>query len=395
MENMQIKWGIKEGKKRYIVDLRKLGMGRKYFTSHSAAEHFVASQQRQLEGVRVPKVVDDRENKIDRDFERVITDYIEELKFNGKNAHNKERTMYEVKEINIAGTRLAEMKVREFLVGDIQTVIKSIRVGRSQKTISEMLAHFRQLLTYAVLDGVVSTNVFTQLPKGSTVYTSTKKEEKLGPPISEKVVHALADQMKGNSKVMFLFAAYTGLRSGELRALQWDDIDLQEGWVSVRKAIVFTKEFLFVEGKRYCRGFYEVKPRPKSFKGNRKVPLLDETIKLLREHKIAQKTESKLVFPSNGARGGEIISDSRFPELMKAAAEKANVDRIRWHDLRHYYASQILKIYGNDWNTIKTYMGHASISTTIDTYGHWLENKEEQAINRKLLNEKLGKVAAQ
>ena len=105
MENMQIKWGIKEGKKRYIVDLRKHGLGRKYFTSHSAAEHFIASQQRQLEGVRVPKVVDDRENKIDRDFERVITDYIEELKFNGKNAHNKERTMYEVKEINIAGTR--------------------------------------------------------------------------------------------------------------------------------------------------------------------------------------------------------------------------------------------------------------------------------------------------
>ena len=137
-----------------------------------------------------------------------------------------------------------------------------------------------------------------------------------------------------------------------------------------------------------------MKPRPKSFKGNRKVVLLDETIKLLREHKIAQRTESKLVFPSNGARGGEIISDSRFPELMKVAAERANVKRIRWHDLRHYYASQILKIYGNDWNTIKTYMGHRSISTTIATYGHWLENKEEQAINRKLLNEKLGKIAA-
>tara|TARA_R110002020_G_scaffold336283_2_gene551449 strand:+ start:858 stop:2042 length:1185 start_codon:yes stop_codon:yes gene_type:complete len=393
--DMKIKEGMKEGSKRYIVDLRKLGLGRKYFTTFLAAKNFLKNQERQLDGVRVPKFVDERENKIDFNFDKVITDYIEELNYNGKNVHNKERTMHEIKNIKIANTRLADMKVRNFLVGDIQTVIKAIRVGRSAKTVSETLAHFRQLLTYAVLDGVVSTNVFTQLPKGSTIYINNKEEKKLRSPISEDVIHALADTMKGQPKVMFLFAAYTGLRSGELRSLEWNDLDLKEGWVDVRKTIVTKRTFIFGDGIRYIRSTTSVKPRPKSYRGNRKVPLLDETIALLRKYKIAQKTESKLVFPSNGSRGGEVISGSRFPELMKAAAKQANVERIRWHDLRHYYASQILKIYGNDWRTIMTYMGHASIQTTINIYGHWLENKEERILNRKLLNEKLGKVASQ
>ena len=95
------------------------------------------------------------------------------------------------------------------------------------------------------------------------------------------------------------------------------------------------------------------------------------------------------------SRGGNIIADSRFPEILRTACSQANVERIRWHDLRHYFASQLLKIYSDDWNRIKTYMGHTNIQTTINIYGHWIETDAEKLINRNLLNDKLGKVAAQ
>ena len=119
--------------------------------------------------------------------------------------------------------------------------------------------------------------------------------------------------------------------------------------------------------------------------------MIDFIIKMMREYKLSHNAQSERVFES---LTGGIISDSRFPAAIKAACDKANVGHIRWHDLRHYFASTLLKVYGNDWNRIKTYMGHSSIKTTIDVYGHWMENEQEKKDNRNLLNEKLGKIAS-
>ena len=85
------------------------------------------------------------------------------------------------------------------------------------------------------------------------------------------------------------------------------------------------------------------------------------------------------------------MSGTRLREYLQEACERADVERIRWHDLRHYYASVLLKVYGGDFNRIKTYMGHASIKTTIDIYSHWIENDEEKQEAKDKLNQSLGK----
>ena len=64
---------------------------------------------------------------------------------------------------------------------------------------------------------------------------------------------------------------------------------------------------------------------------------------------------------------------------MDKACAKAGVEKIRWHDLRHYYASQLLRAFKNDWWTITNLMGHESVQTTQETYGHWIEDEEKDA----------------
>ena len=373
------------GKISYVVDLRESRNGRKFFKTKEAAQDYMDLQVKQLQGVR-----EGRDKKTEWTFDTLIKSYIEELEYKGKNVHNKIRTMYMFQDLEIDGCKVSKMKVRNFVIGDINTIYKKIRVDRSQKTITEYMAHIRQLLNYAVLESVVSINVFSQLPEGSKLW-DTDEPKKLSSAISEDIIHKIADQLEGQYKVMYLFSAYTGLRSGELRALEWSDLDFEKGEVNVNKAVAYGRHYVFIGGQRYEKGSMDIKV-PKTDAGIRKVPMIDFIINMMREFKLASKHNGPRVFNS---RGGNIIADSRFPEILRTACSQANVERIRWHDLRHYFASQLLKIYSDDWNRIKTYMGHTNIQTTINIYGHWIETEAEKSINRNLLNDKLGKVAAQ
>lgn len=372
------------GKLSYVVDLRDKGHKRKYFKTKADAQDYMDLQVKQLQGVR-----ESRNKKTDWTFDTLIKSYIDELQYKGKNVHNKIRTMYMFQDLVIDGCKVSKMKVRDFVIGDINTIYKKIRVSRSQKTISEYMAHVRQLLNYAVLESIVSINVFSQLPEGSKLW-NTDEPKKLSPAITEDIIHKIADQLDGQYKIMYLFSAYTGLRSGELRALHWSDLDFEKGEVNVNKAVAYGREYVFVDGKRYERGSMIVK-ETKTAAGVRRVPMIDFIINMMREFKLASNNGPR-VFNS---RGDNIVADSRFPEILRTACSQANVERIRWHDLRHYFASQLLKIYSDDWNRIKTYMGHTNIQTTINIYGHWIETDAEKKINRSLLNDKLGKVAAQ
>ena len=68
---------------------------------------------------------------------------------------------------------------------------------------------------------------------------------------------------------------------------------------------------------------------------------------------------------------------SKFLKALHRACDAAGVDRIRWHDLRHYYASKLLMAYPNDLFRVKSYMGHATIAITQEIYGHWLDTSGE------------------
>jgi len=74
---------------------------------------------------------------------------------------------------------------------------------------------------------------------------------------------------------------------------------------------------------------------------------------------------------------GTLRMPARFLHALHKACDSAGVDRIRWHDLRHYYASVMLKVYPNEIWRVSNYLGHEQVSTTTDIYGHWIEDETD------------------
>ena len=80
-----------------------------------------------------------------------------------------------------------------------------------------------------------------------------------------------------------------------------------------------------------------------------------------------------------GNSRGNYIHDRFLRKQLEKACKQAKVSHIRWHDIRHFYASILLHTYGDDLHKVATFMGHKSIEITRNVYGHWLDDKNRNA----------------
>ena len=164
------------------------------------------------------------------------------------------------------------------------------------------------------------------------------------------------------------FACTTGLRQGEQRALTWGCLDLDNSQVKVTRAIKHR----------------DVVGAPKTKTGKRTVPLTRDMVQALKELYIRKgrpNNPDELVFCTKNKNEK---MPSKYLAAIYRACDAAGVERIRWHDLRHYYASKLLQAYGDDLWRVRTYMGHATIAITQSIYGHWLsaECEDTEAVDK-------------
>jgi len=154
---------------------------------------------------------------------------------------------------------------------------------------------------------------------------------------------------------LFLTAAFTGLRLGELVALRWRDVDFAGSAVRVRAS--------------WSVGALTT---PKSGKV-RSVPLAPEVAQALA--KLSQRerfsSEDDLVFP--GATGS-YMDDSRLRRRYKNALKKAGLRQLRFHDLRHTFGTRMIA--KADIRRVQEWMGHADIQTTM-RYLHYAPREED------------------
>ena len=146
----------------------------------------------------------------------------------------------------------------------------------------------------------------------------------------------------------------TGARQGELIALRWKNIDLDRGIVRIERS--------------YNKLNGESDPKTRS--GKRSIIISDELLKILGDHRDAVGgSPSDLVF-SNGA-GNHINHQNMMTREFYPALKRAKLPHVRFHDLRHTYAT-ILITMGENIKFIQKQLGHASLTITMDTYGHLL-----------------------
>jgi integrase len=161
----------------------------------------------------------------------------------------------------------------------------------------------------------------------------------------------------------------TGARQGELLALQTEDVDLEGGLIHIRRSV------------RRITGQGMVYSPPKTKLSKRTVEIAPATISVLRAHRMAQKerrlragdlwdTNADLFFTNDV--GGPLDGVGVTKGFQKLVAN-AGLGNLRFHDLRHSSATRLLAA-GARMDEVRTRMGHSSIMTTVNIYGHQTAN---------------------
>jgi integrase len=179
-----------------------------------------------------------------------------------------------------------------------------------------------------------------------------------------------------SNEALYVVAVHTGLRQGELLGLKWTDVDLTGRRLSVRRSLKVTDHGL------------DFGP-PKNKASRRSVPLSETAVAALKSHRARQNEERlrlgdlwqdhDLVFPNR--LGKPLDHNNLYYREYKTLLQRAGLENhgFTFHSLRHTFAS-VLCSRDVNLKKIQTLMGHSSITQTMDTYSHLMQDIGGDAI---------------
>jgi len=220
----------------------------------------------------------------------------------------------------------------------------TVAAGHSAKTAGNHLVLLKTILKQAVMWEYLHRNPaeFVKRPK-----TEHREMDFLTP----EEVRLFLDNLDAPYRALFTTSVLTGMRLGELLALQWGDIDWNRRTIHVQRSLY--------------RGQFQ---SPKSKRSIRAIGMSPTLRDLLWLHKLdAPVNDLDLVFPSEN--GTPLDPDNLRHRVFDTALQRAGLRRIRIHDLRHTFASLLIH-QGENLKYVQSQLGHASIQTTLDRYGH-------------------------
>ena len=249
------------------------------------------------------------------------------------------------------------------------------RRGCSPKTVRNVMGTVHSLFELARRQKVVRANPcqIIDLPKidagDATIRFLDQSElEALLRAAPSKTRPAVEHDSWRVERVMYLAAAMTGMRQGELLALRWGDID----W-SAQKVRVHAN---------YVRGQFG---SPKSRRSVRAIPLAQRLIAELDalHRESLWKADNDLVFAN--PRTGQPLDRSRILKRFKAACRRAAVKPVRFHDLRHTFGTRIAASGQVPMRTLQEWMGHRDFKTTQIYADYQPGTREAELVNEAFL----------
>jgi integrase len=240
----------------------------------------------------------------------------------------------------------------------------------SRMLAQKILVSFKAIIKDARRRGNVAQNVADGVSIQAAERGKKRLEVGVDIPTPAEVGRILATSA-GRRRPFLVKAIFTGMRASELRGLDWDDVDLKAGTITVRRRA----------------DIFNVIGPPKSRAGKRTIPIGPFVVNTLREWRLANP--HALVFP-NGAGNVEslanIVTRVLHPVQVAAgvvdAAGKAKYTGL--HALRHFYASWCINRkadggLGLPAKMVQARLGHSSITMTMDVYGHLFPSDDDGA----------------
>lgn len=241
--------------------------------------------------------------------------------------------------------------------------------GYRTSTICQTRIALYNMLDYAYQNDIILKNPCNKLVKSD-----------IGKPSEKKVALTIEEQKKFCREIIgcsyeyqYLFILQTGLRTGEMVGLKWDDIDFRKKSMTISRTMEYrnsTKEWRTGE--------------PKSKSGYRTIPLTDEAIRILKLQKKKNQSFSFISFEWKDTvflcKKGTPVKNSTYDTMLFKVCKKAEIHQFAMHVLRHTFATRCIEA-GMMPKTLQTILGHSNIGITMNLYVDTKEEQKQKEIN--------------
>ncbi len=231
-----------------------------------------------------------------------------------------------------------------------------------------------RIALYNMLDFAKENDIIINNPCKKSVRSDMGKpsESKKALEINEQ--KKFLEYAKGQSyENQYRFILQTGLRTGELVGLKWDDVDLAKKTLTISRSMEY----------RHSVGIWRV-GEPKSASGYRTIPLTDEAVRILKDQKI--KNSNLKVVPIEWSdyiflcRKGTPIKNSTYDTGLYKICNKASIKPFAMHVLRHTFATRCIEG-GMKPKTLQKILGHSNIGITMNLYVTTTEDEKQKEID--------------
>lgn len=248
------------------------------------------------------------------------------------------------------------------------SIAGKISDGYASSTVTHMKNAISGILNLAVDDEVIPSNPARRIGK----YHRGETKKSTINPFTKDELRTFVQTMQTHYPKHFaltLTLALTGMRIGEALALKWSDIDFDERLINVERGFSMGKIKTSKSGKnRKVDMSRQLTDALKALKHERKIEALKKGWKYIPEWLFVNE------------RGNPLDRNNWQRRVFNKALEKAELRKIRVHDLRHTYSSQLIQA-GESLAYIKDPLGHHSIKVTVDIYGHLAPEGNEAAVD--------------
>ncbi len=347
-----------------------------YGTSIKELENKIKAARRELDY----NIINNKEY-----FETFFLNWLFEVRFLKLKSATKEK--YEgIYRNYIKNSDLSKIKMKDLKAKDIQVYYnKLFNNGKSANCVKMLNKLVGACVRYAYDNDIIikdfSRSIVlpkedekSKLDKKNTVNPFTLDEQK-------QFIKAIKGH---NYEMLFLTALNSGMRQGELLALTWNDINFKHNYIKVNKNLSIVND-VTKEGRGVA--LLEVQT-PKTKNGIRVINIPELLTKQLKQYKTNQSKyrvklgnlyeNNNLVFCDNFGR----YLDRRYLlDIYKKVLKDNDIKLRKFHDLRHTYATRLFEL-GENPKTVQELLGHSSLSITLDTYTHVLDDMKNKAISK-------------
>jgi integrase len=249
---------------------------------------------------------------------------------------------------------LGHLRLSSVTRASVQDLVdRLVASGLSPSTVRNAVLPLRAIYRRALARSEVLVNPTL----GLSLPAARGQRDRVAHPAEAK---ALLDALPPENRPVWATALYAGLRRGEIRGLRWQDVDFDRGLIRVEQSW---------DDK-------EGPIEPKSQAGRRRVPLAKPLRAQLAAHRLRSRgSGEELVFGSGREKA---IDTNALVRRARTAWRQGRLAPIGLHECRHTYAALMIAA-GVNAKALSAYMGHSSITITLDRYGHLMPGCEDEA----------------